>query len=230
MNRIDSSIRLLPFSTANGPEQMAADEVLLESALSGRSSVRLYAWDPPTLSLGYFQRHGDRLADPLLAALPWVRRATGGGAIVHSGDLTYAMALSKDHKGRISAAAWHEKIHTAISRLLIQAGIAAQVLAGQGLSQEGLGFLCFAVPQPGDVVTDGRKIVGGAQRLKRGALLQHGAIQVAVPRLFASEFAAVVSEVLDAPVHLEEWTSAERCRIDELVQSKYSQDGWNKKR
>src|SRR5947199_97360 len=88
------SCDLFPFLTADGPTQMAADDALLEgTATSGRPALRFYAWDPPTLSLGYFQPAADRLADPRLAALPFVRRPTGGGAIVHHHELTYALAL-----------------------------------------------------------------------------------------------------------------------------------------
>src|SRR5262245_45464898 len=85
---------LFPILTADGPMQMAADEVLLEHAVAnGRPALRLYTWDPSTLSLGYFQPFAARLADPLLANLPVVRRPTGGGAIVHHHELTYALAL-----------------------------------------------------------------------------------------------------------------------------------------
>src|SRR5947209_18419123 len=68
-----------PMLTADGPTQMAADEALLEHVLTtGRPALRYYTWDPPTLSLGYFQSFADRLP-----GLPVVRRMTGGGAIVH---------------------------------------------------------------------------------------------------------------------------------------------------
>src|SRR5712691_9259535 len=88
--------RLLPFTTAAGPWHMAADEVLLETAAAGVASLRFYTWSPPTLSLGYFQPAASRLADPLLADLPWVRRASGGEALVHDRELTYALALPTD--------------------------------------------------------------------------------------------------------------------------------------
>ena len=85
------TIRLLPFAGADGATNMSADEALLESAVRGVASLRFYTWAAPTLSLGYFQ-HAD-VRDANLARLPWVRRSTGGGAIVHHHELTYALAL-----------------------------------------------------------------------------------------------------------------------------------------
>src|SRR4051794_38396264 len=80
---------VFPFLTADGPTQMAADEVLLEHVgVTDRPALRFYAWDRPTLSLGYFQPFADRPP-----GLPVVRRPTGGGAIVHDHELTYALAL-----------------------------------------------------------------------------------------------------------------------------------------
>jgi len=65
--------RLLPHVAADGPHNMAADEVLLESAAAGVASLRFYDWSEPTVSLGYFQPRGARLA-----GLPYVRRPSGG--------------------------------------------------------------------------------------------------------------------------------------------------------
>src|SRR5262245_54161477 len=87
---------LFPFLTADGPAQMAADEALLEHAhATGGRALRFYTWEPATLSLGYFQPAAERLPDPRLAALPYVRRSTGGGAIVHDRELTYALAFPR---------------------------------------------------------------------------------------------------------------------------------------
>src|SRR5947209_7466749 len=71
-----NTVRLLPFAAADGPRNMAADEVLLEAAVGGGASLRFYGWSEPTLSLGYFQPQSVRLSDPRLAGLPWVRRPT----------------------------------------------------------------------------------------------------------------------------------------------------------
>src|SRR2546423_12674170 len=85
------AVRLLPFDTRPGPAALAADEVLLEHAAAGGvASLRFYQWAEPTLSLGYFQPAADRFADPLVAGLPFVRRASGGAGIGYGrGELTY---------------------------------------------------------------------------------------------------------------------------------------------
>src|SRR4051794_38575411 len=85
--------RLLPFESADGAGNMAADEVLLQAAAAGMAGLRFYEWSKATLSLGYFQPAAERLHDVKLAKLPWVRRPTGGEALVHQHELTYALAL-----------------------------------------------------------------------------------------------------------------------------------------
>src|SRR5260370_36579427 len=87
------AIRFIPFANADGPHNMAADEVLLESAAKGIGSLRFYGWNNPTLSLGYFQPERLRLSDPSLAVLPYVRRASGGAPLGHYHGNTYSLAL-----------------------------------------------------------------------------------------------------------------------------------------
>ena len=87
-------MRLLPLEFADGPHNMAADEVLIETAAAQhRPSLRFYSWTTATVSLGYFQPAAARLSDQRLASLPWVRRPTGGATLVHHFELTYAIAL-----------------------------------------------------------------------------------------------------------------------------------------
>src|SRR5947209_949950 len=109
-------VRLLPYSVASGPENMAADETLLRSAIEGTTSLRFYAWSPATLSLGYFQPESARRRDPLVADLPFVRRPSGGTALVHDHEVTYALALAPGSAA--SAAAWHQKMHGIIAEAL----------------------------------------------------------------------------------------------------------------
>src|SRR5436190_6027688 len=86
--------RLLPTVGRSGSANMALDEALLRSALERRvAGLRFYTWSEPTLSLGYFQAHAERRIDPLLADVAYVRRPTGGAAILHHRELTYALAL-----------------------------------------------------------------------------------------------------------------------------------------
>ena len=88
-------IRLLHDPPAAGAWNMAVDEALLETAAdSGVATLRFYQWNEPTLSLGYFQAATDRDQHPASRDCPLVRRASGGGAILHDRELTYSMAMS----------------------------------------------------------------------------------------------------------------------------------------
>jgi lipoate-protein ligase A len=207
---------------------MAADEVMLESAAAGLASMRFYQWSVPTLSLGYFQRAADRMTDRRHAGLPWVRRATGGGAIVHDGDLTYAIALPKDWAKVHSPADWHCRIHRAFAKVLSNQQIAAEVAGGA--RQASTPFDCFALPQPGDVVSGNKKIIGGAQRLRAGSLLQHGSLQGPAAGLSPDPLGAALASALGWETGQKEWTQEEWNRIRDLAVYKYGLDSWNSKR
>src|ERR1700682_6410647 len=84
--------RLLIDPPALGAWNMAVDQALLEHAASGGWTLRFYSWIEPTLSLGYFQAHRDRRTHTASRGLPLVRRASGGGAIVHDHELTYSLS------------------------------------------------------------------------------------------------------------------------------------------
>src|SRR5467141_2181778 len=169
--------RLLPYAVADGPGQMAADEVLLESAAAGIASLRFYGWSAATLSLGYFQSEQLRRTEKKLEALPYVRRPTGGATLVHHHEVTYALALP-------AGAPWQ----TGESWLCRMHGIVAAALAGLGVTARlcsptpeppFAGVLCFQHFTPGDVLIGTAKVVGSAQRRQLGALMQHGGILLA---------------------------------------------------
>lgn len=223
-------IRWLPFSSADGPRNMAADEVMLESAKDGVASIRVYTWEPPTVSLGYFQRQEERLRDPRLARYPWVRRPTGGGAIIHDGDLTYALALPASWLGGLAPACWHDRIHHVLAEILRRKEIPATVAQGPRPRPEELGYLCFAVPQPGDVLLDGVKIIGGAQRLRHGALMQHGSMQHARLREWAETLPAEIAKALGWQAEPSTWTADELTQIEFLAAERYGSPSWNYRR
>ena len=154
---------------------MAADEVLLESAVAGTGSLRFYGWTEATLSLGYFQPHRIRGSDERLAKLPFIRRPTGGEALVHHHELTYALGLpaSLVKQGHQS---WLGRMHTIIAQALSGLGVSTATVAEE---KSAAGLLCFQHLTPGDLVVNAAKVVGSAQRKQRGALLQHGAILLA---------------------------------------------------
>lgn len=162
---------------------MAVDEVLLERAAhQGLCSWRFYRWDRPTLSLGYFQAIADRACHPPSLACPVVRRPSGGGAIVHDVELTYAVALPPAMGWATRHQQLYRIIHQALIQVLADWGIQASLCgtAQEGTTQETVQrrvpFLCFQRRTPGDVVVGGWKIAGSAQRRLAGAVLQHGSV------------------------------------------------------
>jgi lipoate-protein ligase A len=238
--------RLLPLLSADGPRQMASDESMLRAAEQGIASLRFYVWSTATLSLGYFQAHRLREKDSKLA-IPFVRRASGGGAIVHHHELTYGLALPAG-PGWHSKESWTCKMHHLITKALADFGISARsVLCGEEKKLDE--FLCFLHQTPGDLLIQTHKIVGSAQRKSLGAIVQHGSILLrqsphtpALPGIAELTGKDVGGEVLakaiteqfaiDTGGEVEPgvWSESELRQIEELRTEKYSTSDWNHKR
>jgi len=194
----------------NGPANMAVDDCLLaEAAGGGRPTLRLYRWAPPTLSLGYFQSYADPArAAPDLAALPVVRRVTGGGAIVHADELTYSVALPIAYPlaGRRPADLYtwmHDRIVEAVATL---GGRTEPKGGDEPLSARGGPFLCFDCHAPFDLMAGPVKLAGSAQRRTRGALLQHGS--VVLSRTHPVQPSGSLSEVLGRDIDFDTFAEA----------------------
>jgi lipoate-protein ligase A len=243
-----NSVRLLPFDVADGPANMAADEVMLEAAVAGTASLRFYRWSIPTLSLGYFQPASVRQSDSSLAELPFVRRASGGATLVHHHELTYALALPGGFGWQPKGQSWICRMHDAIAVALATLAVTTRPV-GCGEEQKLGDVLCFLHQTAGDLTVSGHKLVGSAQRKARGALLQHGAVLLArsthtpsLPGLaeltgIEPRSHAVSAAVLDAirsqtGWHFREggWSDAERDRIRQVAAEKFGSQGWNEKR
>lgn len=180
--------RLIESGPMPGAENMACDIALLEGILAdldaGRQPVpvlRLYSWQPAAVSLGYHQRaDGLDLARLDSEGIDVVRRPTGGRAIYHLDELTYAVVgpLSLFSEG-IGVMASYRAVSSALLGGLNRAlGIEAHLasLAGKGSPDSRSPVACFARPAACDAVAKGKKVVGSAQVRKRGAFLQHGSI------------------------------------------------------
>ena len=185
--------RVLPVwwdDAADGPTNMAADELLADEAeRHGGLVVRIYGWSMPTVSLGGFQRLADAEACDAIAGLPIVRRPSGGGAIIHGTDLTYAAAVPKPHPWGSTPQALYDAMHAAMAATLAEFGIAARLHLPSAADPPADAFLCFSRRSPGDLVaafpdgagadastTFGSKIMGSAQRRLGTAVLQHGSL------------------------------------------------------
>ncbi|HXG97203.1 MAG TPA: hypothetical protein VNJ06_08860, partial [Gemmatimonadales bacterium] len=142
---------------------MAADVALLDDAVHfGNASLRLYLWDPPTLSIGRNQ-----LVDGIaIDGVAVVRRPTGGQAVWHEHEVTYAVAAPIAHFGSLRNA--YCQIHTRIATALRSLGIDA-LLAGdrRAVRPSDRPTSCFASPVGGEIMVQGRKLVGSAQ-VRRG--------------------------------------------------------------
>jgi lipoate-protein ligase A len=226
---------------------MAADEVLLESAADGVATLRFYGWSPATLSLGYFQSAEVRMREPSLAALPFVRRASGGAALVHHFEVTYALALPAGPPWQ-QGGPWPRRMHTIIAVALREEGVEVQSHSG-GQGPPFTGVLCFQHHTAGDLLIGQHKVVGSAQRRQRGALLQHGSILLAASphtpllpgirqltgrSLTVEQTCVTVRHAFEQEtgwaVVSGDWTSTERRRLAELVVEKYGRESWNCKR
>ncbi len=174
----EAAPRWIPSLVLEGCWQMAIDQSLLEASLAapqGAPSLRLYRWSRPTLSLGYHQRslppHWLELA--AAGSIDLVRRPSGGRAVLHGGDLTYALvwpaAPTPRRRAYGLACGW-------LCRAFAELGHPLR-FGRRAPSRERAS--CFATSTAADLVhRDGSKRIGSAQLWSRGTLLQHGSIQI----------------------------------------------------
>jgi lipoate-protein ligase A len=175
--------RLLIDDDLPGARNMARDVAMLEAVAADEATptLRLYGWDPPCLSLGRHQ--GLDAADFEFCrseGIDVVRRPTGGRALLHHLELTYAviapLAVGPLPHGLQEA---YRAICTALVRAVRTLGVDADLTGGEvnlQLPNPKTTIPCFEAPAGGEVVVGGRKLIGSAMRAHGGAILQHGAI------------------------------------------------------
>lgn len=187
---------------ADGPANMRRDRTLLEEAAAGAPpALRLYRWSCPTLTLGHRQAAADATDPEALATLgvPWVRRPTGGRALLHLPDeLTYAFAAPRGWATGVRAAYFRVmgSIWRALSRFVALDPPPAGTLPRDTASPR---LPCHAVATGHEITARGLKLVAGAQRWRRGAFLQHGSIPWTVDRALTNALAGLPADsTLDA--------------------------------
>lgn len=156
---------------------MAIDEAMLARAAAGadeRPVLRVYRWASPALSVGANQEvPGEVLERCEAAGVEVVRRPTGGGAVLHVGDVTYAVVAPHGGRGVLETYRWVARgLVAAFQALGIGAAVAEHGPGGSPLA-------CFAVPTGADLAVGGAKVCGSAQARRGGWFLQHGSIPVA---------------------------------------------------
>ncbi len=223
-----STLDLL-FSTTllQGPEQMALDEVLL--GIVERPVLRVYAWEAPCVTFGYFQKQ--ELVKKLYPHHHLIRRWSGGGCVEHGEDFTFALMVPETETiTQQRASLFYRKLHEAIVEALQHHGISARLAAQE---DERSGESCFQAPCPCDLMLDQKKIVGGAQRRFKGRLLYQGSLNLGAKRQQLNDmenFFLSLAQQLSSEVSLIQedklWLEEAHC----LSFQKYRSEAWQRKR
>ncbi|MFQ5329486.1 MAG: biotin/lipoate A/B protein ligase family protein [Thermodesulfobacteriota bacterium] len=247
--------RLIIDTPADGYENMAVDETLLLSCDRGEpSTLRFYDWKSPTISIGYLQSY-----DPFYNIdLPVVRRMSGGRAVIHGTEVTYSISCNDGSPlfaEGINGS--YRLISRALSHALNDLSIeATTVPSGKRLPTGGVRESCFASTSRHEIVVDGKKVAGSAQRRLKNAFLQQGSVLFDVDRGMVEElfgersldgmawlhlFGKVdkeefrracvnrLEDLLDLRLSLSTLTAKEESVKERLIHEKYTSDRWNKR-
>ena len=208
----------------SGPESMAVDEWLLETATA--PLLRVYRWQGDWASVGYFGKIAG--AQAAIPCVSWVRRWTGGGIVDHRADWTYSLVVPQAEP----LASWrgaeiYRAIHAALADALVAEGIAARLCGGD---RETGAALCFENPVNHDLLgPDGRKLSGAGQRRSRQGLLHQGSVVAACGEQVSQQRAEALAGRLACrwqPFHAQ----PEPLDLAQRVTARYARDGWTCRR
>lgn len=189
---------------------MEIDGALIRAHSRGECppTLRFYRWNPPALSLGYFQEEGGLPADILREkGIEVVRRITGGRAVLHMGDLTYSVVARAGEDTPFDLEDSYRYLCRGLLAGMALLGISAS-LGGERPAAPFPGS-CFAVSTPGDITWQGKKFIGSAQKRMGNSLLQHGSILIRpqgdlLARIFCREGEAGTDQLREKVTSLEE--------------------------
>jgi lipoyl(octanoyl) transferase len=174
--------RLLITPPAHGAWNMALDEAILEAVEQNLvpPTLRLYAWNPACLSIGYAQTFKEiDIISLAQNGWEWVRRPTGGRAILHVDELTYSV-IAPLNEPRVAGGVLesYRRLSVALLAALHALGIPADAHPNIRIeqAQPHQAAVCFEIPSNYEIVVQGKKLVGSAQARKRNMLLQHGTL------------------------------------------------------
>lgn len=216
--------RLLVFQDReprNAALNMAIDEALLEKVSA--PALRFYQWARPALSFGYFGKIAD--AKKIGADREVMRRWTGGGIVLHGEDLTYSFVVPNRERTSITSAhEFYRLLHLAMQQALRSVGVLADFV---NETPPKISEACFANPVTADLLVNGRKIAGAAQRRTRAGLLQQGSIQFEkLPADFPRQFAATLFPRFKFSSLSPELLT----RAEEIAAAKYATTAWLNRR
>jgi lipoyl(octanoyl) transferase len=218
---------------------MALDEKLMDWHREGTIPpvVRFYGWNPPTLSVGYFQNIEKEINMEAVKAhgLGFVRRPTGGRGVLHDDELTYSVIVSESHTAMPDTVT---EAYRVISQGLLEGfrnlNLQAEFSIPRSKEEKDRlkrprSAVCFDAPSWYEMIVEGRKVAGSAQTRQKGVILQHGSIirSVDVDKLFDvflyksdrvrermqkgfHKKAAAINELTEAPVSMNDIKQAFR--------------------
>ncbi|MBI4377444.1 MAG: lipoate--protein ligase family protein [Elusimicrobia bacterium] len=214
---------------------MALDEALLDGASPDSLILRFYQWAGPATTFGYslsFAFARKAAEEKGLAGAPIVRRATGGGVVFHDGDLTFSLIFPwpRLHAPSLVYKDLHRGIHLGLKAFGVRSRLWSppNVPAGPPLEKQ-----CFSRAEPMDLVDEqGRKLLGGALRRRRGMGLYQGSLRPETLACPAEDLRRGISQGLEM-----EWGRPPRTGLDESwldearrLEPKYRSDEWNRRR
>lgn len=215
------------------PFNMAADEVLLETAADrGRPLLRFYTWDRLAVSIGYIQR-----LDAAPAGYAAVRRPTGGGVVYHDHDFTYTVIFPDGHwlcgLDRLQSYDWlNRAVQAGLQKLNLQADLADSTIPHE---VDRLNMICFNNPTRYDILLDGEKIAGSAQRRTRNGILHQGSLHFGGPLPLPRHALGEVllqgfRKILQVTTQDYEPDANLLAQIDRRANEKYDTPEWNARR
>ncbi len=249
--------RLIETGVGSAGWNMALDEALLEGYQEGDLPIlRLYGWKP-ALSLGRFSnaRKNVDIQRLELEKFACIRRMTGGGVLVHGGDLSYTLILPRKLLRDKGVKESYRYLCGFLIRLYKKLGQNAHFACDLQLDG-GRSDICLANNEAYDIVIEGKKMGGNAQRHTQQALFQHGSIPMRVDESYLKPFflkesglehaatlqrlgrevvyedlagllREVFSKTFDVNVVADTLRLSEKQRAKELLACKYSQKRWN---
>jgi len=208
---------------------MAMDETLLQNAeKTGTPLIRIYDWDRPSVSIGYVQRY---------AAAPYekytvVRRPTGGGIVYHDNDLTYtAVVPAGDPICKLNRIDSYHVFHEAILKTLAEFGLEGSLSPDECAPVDRATMQCFTTPTRYDVVADGKKYAGAAQRRTKDGILHQGSIDLTIldcdKKLLTKKLLAAFEKQFNMNFIDFKPDSGLLKKAAELAEKKYALDNWN---
>ena len=237
---------------------MAIDEAIMEALRREKNqttTLRFYSWDPPAVSIGSLQKLSRDLTKAKFRefGLDAVRRPTGGRIVLHKKDFTFSLIFSENDqvipKGILPS---YHSISQAVKLGFETLGVPTQMSPERKISASSF---CFSLLSKYEIIVQGKKIMGNAQKRKKGVVLHQGSIMLEdhrelIHELFGpgKEEYISLSEVLDTPLSVKDinkailrgfkdtfhisfipgfLTACEQQEAERLCKDKYSQDRWN---